>query len=114
MSYVDYEIFAPIRARLLQNKLARARYGALNQDFDAMKGEVFFGNLTAAEFESLPLKTKRKDRPAYSVRLFSEKAERAKDMSRVFSRTYEELYADRESFGVFVHTYELGMLGIEY
>ena len=114
MSYVDQEILAPIRARLLQNKVSRAHWGALNQDFDCLPGEVFFGNLSSAEFAALPLRGKRKGGPAYTTRVFSEPAPKAKDMSQVFSRTYDDLYNDKDSCGVFVHTYELEMLGIEY
>jgi hypothetical protein len=108
------EVFAPTRARLLQNKRVRAHFGALLQDFEAQEGEVFYGNLTSAEFDQLPLRTKRKGRPAYVSRYFSEPARGAKDMSRVFGYTYEERYKDKESCGVFVHTSELDRIKIEY
>jgi hypothetical protein len=114
VSYVDHLLLAPVRARLSINRELRQKYGALNQDFDCQKGEIFFGNLSPEEFAALPLKTKRLGGPAYCVRLFSEKAELAKDMSRVFRQTYEQLYQDKESKSVFVHTYELDILGIEY
>jgi hypothetical protein len=99
---------------MLQNKILRNKYGVLLQDRECQTGEVFYGNLKAAEFEALPLKTKRQGALAYVVRLFSEPAPAAKDMCRVFRLTYEQTYGDKESVGVFVHTYELDMLGIEY
>jgi hypothetical protein len=111
LSYSNQEVLAPIRARFLQNKQARRRLGALIQDRDCHASEVFFGNLKLAEFEALPLKTKRKGGPARCVRFISRIEG---NETRVEVKTYEQLYQDRESFEVFVHTYELDMLGIEY
>ncbi|MCC7500607.1 hypothetical protein IT396_02285 [Candidatus Nomurabacteria bacterium] len=97
---------------MLQNKEARLKRGALNQDFERKEGEVFYGNLAQREFDALPLRTKRKGGPARLNRILSGKNKQGDNY--VFVPTYEELYRDKESFSVFVHTYELDMLSIEY
>jgi hypothetical protein len=104
---------APIRARLLQNKAMRLKYGALLQDFECAEGEVFYGNLKPDEFDALILRSKRKGAPAYCVRFFLEKVPEAHS-SKVLRHTYKELYGDGESFGVFLHMYELDRLGLKY
>jgi hypothetical protein len=120
LSYIDQAVLAPIRARLSYNRIARQKYGALIQDRECLPGEAFYGNLGPAEFEALPLRTKRKGGPAKVSRLLSKVVESpdlpdSKKMGlRVFVGSYEELYGDKESFGVFVHSYELDMLGIGY
>ena len=103
MSLIDRSVFKRIEERLMLNQEVRRTRGGLLQNLEAggrLPGEVFYGNLKQAEFDALPLKCKRKGGPART--------------SGVFSKTYEELYKDKESFAVFLHTYELDMLGIKY
>ena len=114
MSYADHSVFEPVAAKLRLNKEARLKRGALVQDFPSegrMPGEVFYGNLDEAGFEALPLKSKRKGEPARATRIFSEQRH---NVNRVFTETYENLYGDKTFFAVYVHTYELDILGIEY
>ncbi len=100
MSYIELHVFKSIEARLLSNRDRRLSRGPLSQDFDCVPGEVFYANLKQEEFDSLPLKCKRKGGPARTT--------------GVFSQTFEALYKDRESFAVFLHTFELDLLGIKY
>lgn len=111
MSYTNRSVFKAIESRLRTNEEARLKRGALVQDFECLPGEVFYGNLKQADFDALPLRTKRKAGPAYATRIFSETRE---NTNCVFTASYEKLYGDKESFAVFVHTYELDMLGIQY
>ncbi|MSR70785.1 hypothetical protein EXS62_01980 [Candidatus Kaiserbacteria bacterium] len=111
MSYIDQSVFDSIRTRLSFNQQVRFKRGALTQDFDRQQGEVFFGNLKQAEFEALPLRSKRKGGPARITRILSETV---KGVTRVFVPTYEELYKEKDYFEVYVHTAELHDLGIEY
>ncbi len=111
MSYIDQGVFQAVERRLLQNREARERRGALPQDFECLAGEVFFGNIKPEEFEALPLKGKRKGGPARMIRIVSELV---KGNTVVSTPSYETLYGDKDSIGVFVHTYELEVLGIKY
>jgi hypothetical protein len=111
VNYVNQAIFESVRQKLRSNKEARIKRGALTQDFECLRGEVFYGNLTQAEFDALPLTCKRKGDLAHLAKITSKKMH---NVNRVFIETYEERYGDRESFAVFVHTYELTALGIEY
>jgi hypothetical protein len=113
VSYIDQVVLAPIRARLLQNKVMRQKYGALLQDLECKEGEVFYGNLKPHEFDALPLSSKRKGAQAYVVRLFLEKVPDA-NSTKVIRRTFEELYGDKESVGVFLRVFELDGLGLMY
>lgn len=113
MSCIDQDVLAPIRTRLLSNRLAREKYGRLLQDSECGSGEVFYGNLRHSSFEALPLSTKRRGAPAYVTRLVMEKDGGGRGW-RILSRTFEQAYGDRESFGVFVGGRELELLGIEH
>lgn len=115
MSYIDPidpAVLESIRARLIDNKKARERRGGLVQDADRLPSEIFYGNLTQAEFDKLPLMTKRRGGPARLTRFVCEPIRGGG--SRVFAPTYEKLHNDKESFEVFVNTYELKMRNIEY
>jgi hypothetical protein len=86
---------------LEKNHEVRKLRGTLSQDYTGrLPDEIFYANLTEQEYEALPLKCKRKG-----------------DLARttgVLSKTYAEAYGDKESFAVYLHTYELEMLGIRY
>jgi hypothetical protein len=117
MRRIGIKKLAPIRARLLQLQAMREKYGVLLQDFECKKGEAFYANMTPAQFEELPLGSKRKGNAAYIVRLFSEPAKgdlEAKDAHKIVRMTYEEAYGDKESIGVFVLTQELIDRNIEH
>jgi len=111
VSYIDQSVFQELERRLLRNRKAREKRGALPQDFECLTGEVFFGNLKPVEFETLPLKCKRKGGPARITRVISEIRN---SHNVVFVPTYEKLYGDKESIAVYVYTYELDILGIKY
>ncbi|MEK7613086.1 MAG: hypothetical protein AAB449_03015 [Patescibacteria group bacterium] len=88
---------------LRRNNEMRMRRGALFQDFSDNgrgPGEIFYANMKKEEFEALPLRCKRDGGPA---RLLS-----------IFGELYSERYKDKESIAVYLHTYELDVLGIEY
>ena len=117
MSYIEPDVLAPIRARLLNNRMMREYHGALLQDFESggrQQGEVFYGNLTPDEFMALPLRTKRKGGLAHTVRPFSRPAAKARGMSEVYRLTFADAYGDAKSHSVFVNSAELDLLGIEY
>jgi hypothetical protein len=110
MSYSSDDVFKSVRSQLLFNKECREKRG-LPQDRDGVEGEVFLGNYKKADFDALPLRTKRKGGPARLMRLVIDKVG---GFPRVHHPTYAELYKDHESFAVFVHSFELDVFGIEY
>jgi hypothetical protein len=61
-------------------------------------GEIFYGNLREQEYAALKLATKRRGVVAYTAA----------------GKKYEHEYNDRETFPVFVHTFELTQLRIKY
>ena len=61
-------------------------------------GEVFYRNMREAEFAELALTTKRRGAIAYTSA----------------GESYEKKFKDRETFPVFVNTFELKQLKIKY
>jgi hypothetical protein len=102
---VDAEnnIFREVRAKLRRRHERLEERGWSFSDFidnGRRKEEIFFGNLTPAEFDALPLKSKRNGGPARVL--------------NVYGKLYSEAYKDKESIGVYVQTKELDALGIKY
>ncbi len=93
-----------IEATLRSNQEFRARAWFYHQDFVARgHGEVFYKNMTLAEFDALPFQCKRNGGPAYICRTLHE------PYSEVYKGTkYEGMIA------VYLHTYELDKLKIRH
>jgi len=116
LSYVDQTFFLSIQTRLWAHAELRHKRGGLPQDFASggcMPGEIFLGNLNPAEFEALPLRTKRKGGPAYTTAIFG------KSYEDIFKQKFEHASEDKRNEGksytvVFVQKSELNILGISY
>ena len=112
----ELDVLAPIRAQLQDMRAARIRHGALVQDFPSQgcrESETFYGNLTQAQYDDLPLRTKRVGGPACAVRLLFEEDKKNK-VYLVRVGMYETLYGDKTRFAVYVSKVELDELDIGY